>query len=95
MPEFIANVDVNEDQFQNSQELVTVWGAIREDVRDLGGEVEETYVILGDYDFHVRFSVDDSETAFQVTQAIERHGLDTQTVEALPVERVGELVEDV
>jgi len=95
MPTYITNVDVNEDQFQNSQELVSVWGAIREDVEQLGGEIEETYAILGDYDFHVRFSVESSETAFQVTQTIERHGLDTETVEALSLDRIGELVEDV
>lgn len=39
--------------------------------------------------------MEDSETAFQVTQVIERRGLDTETMEALPLERVGELVDDV
>ncbi|WP_436925486.1 GYD domain-containing protein [Halosimplex amylolyticum] len=95
MPTYITHVDVNEGQFQNPQEFVSIWGAIREDIQELGGDVEETYAILGDYDFHVRFTVESSETAFQVTQVIERHGLDTKTMEALPLDRVGELVEDI
>jgi len=95
MPTYIAHVDVNEDQFQNPQELVTAWGTIREDVEKLGGEVIDTYAILGEYDFHVRLSVDSSETAFQVTQVIESQGFDTKTVEALPLDRLGELVDDV
>jgi len=94
MPTYITHVDVDDDQFQNSQEFASIWGTIREDIRDLGGEVEETYAVLGDYDFHVAFTVADSETAFQVTQVIERQGLDTETMEVLPLDRVGQLVED-
>jgi uncharacterized protein with GYD domain len=94
MPTYITQVDVNEDQFQNAQELVSIWGAIRDDIEDLGGELDETYAILGDYDFHVMFTVDSNEAAFQVTQVIERHGLDTKTMEALPLDRIGEIVQD-
>lgn len=94
MPTYITQVDVNEDQFQNAQELVSIWGAIRDDIEDLGGELDETYAILGDYDFHVMFTVDSNEEAFQVTQVIERHGLDTKTMEALPLDRIGEIVQD-
>jgi uncharacterized protein with GYD domain len=95
MPTYIAHVDVNEDQFQNPQELVSIWGTIREDIEQLGGEITDTYAILGEYDFHVTFTVDSSETAFQVTQIIESQGLDTKTMEALPLDRLGELVDDV
>jgi len=95
MPTFISQVDVNEDQFQNPQELISVWGEIREEIDELGGEVVDTYAILGEFDFHIMFEVDSSETAFQVTQVIERRGLDTRTTEALPLSRLGELVDDV
>lgn len=95
MPTYVAHVNVNEGEFQNSQELVSVWGSIREEIEELGGEVRETYVILGGYDFQVTFTVADGETAFQVSQIIERNGLDTKTLEAFPVERLGELVDDV
>lgn len=95
MPTYITRIDVNEEQFQNPQELVSVWGTITEDIEELGGEVLDTHAVLGDYDFHVRFTVDSGERAFQVTQIIEGHGLDTKTSEALPLDRVGELVDDI
>lgn len=95
MPTYISKVDVNEGEFQNPQEAVAVWGDIRDDVEGLGGEISETYTVLGDYDFHIIFEVDNAATAFQVTQAIERHGLDTRTMRALPLERTGELVDDI
>jgi uncharacterized protein with GYD domain len=79
----------------NPQELVSVWGAIRQDIEDLGGEILQTYAVLGSYDFHLAFEVEDGEEAFQISQAIERHGLDTETMRTLPVERIGELVDDI
>jgi uncharacterized protein with GYD domain len=94
MPTYLSQIDVNEDEYQNSQELVAVWGTIREEIDDLGGEVTATYAVLGGYDFHIVFAVPDGETAFQVTQAIERHGLDTTTMRALPLDQLGRLVDD-
>ncbi|SFR60602.1 GYD domain-containing protein [Halogeometricum limi] len=95
MPTYIMHVDVNESEYQNSQELVSVWGTIREEMSELDAELLDTYAVLGSYDFDVRFEATDDDTAFQVTQVVERHGLDTETMQALPVERLGELVEDV
>jgi uncharacterized protein with GYD domain len=62
--------------------LVAVWGTIREEVEAHGGEINATYAVLGAYDFYIVFAVPDGETAFQVTQAIERNGLDTTTMRA-------------
>ncbi|QLH80772.1 GYD domain-containing protein [Halosimplex pelagicum] len=95
MPTYITEVDVHGSEFQNAQELVRIWGAIREEVEELGGEVVDTHAVLGDYDFLIVYAVDDEEQAFQVTQAIERHGLDTKTMQGLPIDRIGELVDDV
>jgi uncharacterized protein with GYD domain len=95
MPTFISQVDVNEGEFQNPQEAISVWGNIREDIEELDGQILETYTVLGEFDFHISFEVENAATAFQVTQAIERYGLDTHTMRALPLDRVGELVDDV
>lgn len=48
MPTYITHVDVNENQFQIPQELISVWGTIREDVDHLGGEIIDTYAVLGE-----------------------------------------------
>ena len=92
---YIAQVTVREEEFQNPQELVTVWGEIDERIRELGGEIVSTYAVLGNYDFQIAFDVDDEETAFQVAQVLEARGLDTTTFHAIPLDRLGELVEDV
>jgi uncharacterized protein with GYD domain len=94
MPTYLSQIDVNEDEYQNPQELVAIWGTIREDIDDLGGEINATYAVLGDYDFHIIFDVPDGETAFQVTQLIERHGLDTTTMRALALDQLGTIVDD-
>jgi uncharacterized protein with GYD domain len=94
MPTYLSQIDVNEDEYQNPQELIAVWGTIREEIEDLGGEISATYAILGGYDFHIVFDVPDGETAFQVTQSIERHGLDTTTMRALALDQIGTLVDD-
>jgi uncharacterized protein with GYD domain len=95
MPTYICQVDVNEDAFQNPQELVSVWGEIREDIERFDGTIQQTYAVLGDHDFNIVFEVPDEKRSFQVTQVIERHGLDTTTMQALPLEQIGELIDDV
>lgn len=95
MPPFICQVDVDQDKFQNPQEFATVWGQIHEEIERLGGDVIGTYAVLGNYDFHITFDIDDADAAFQVSQVIERHGLDTTTMRAIPLDRIGDLVDDV
>lgn len=87
--------DVNEQEFQNPQELATVWGEIRNDVERLGGEMTEGYALLGGYDFQLTFEVEEEEDAIQIALAVERHGLDTTTMRAFSVDRLGELVDDI
>jgi len=87
--------DVNEDQFQNPQELVSIWGDIREDVRRLGGELRESYALVGTYDFQLTFEVEEEDAAIQIAIAIERHGLDTETMRAVPIERMSDIVDDI
>ncbi|QZX99643.1 GYD domain-containing protein [Halobaculum rubrum] len=86
--------DANEAQFQNPQELVSIRGGVREDIERLGAELRESHALVGGYDFLLTFEVEDEEAALQVAIAIEGHGLDTETMRAIPIERMGELVED-
>ena len=95
VPTYIALADVSEKQFQNAQELTAIWGEIRNAIERRDGELVESYALLGDYDFQFTFEVPDSDAAMQVALAIESHGLDTETMQAVPVERLGELVDDV
>ena len=94
MGTYVALVEVRESDVQNAQDLATVWSEIRDDVSDVGGELIDAYAILGEHDFLVLFEADGAEQAMQISIGIERYGLDTQTMEAIPVDRMGELVDD-
>lgn len=95
MPTYVVLADVDGGEFQNPQELGTIWGEIESDVQDVGGNPGESYVLAGQYDLLLTYGAADTETALQVALAIERHGLDTRTMPALPIERLGDLVDDV
>jgi len=92
---FLTLASVNEEQIQNVQELASIWGDIRRDIERLGGDLDGTYCLVGRYDFLLLFDAADRDVALQISIAIERYGLDTETMPATPVERFGELVGEI
>ena len=95
MGTYTVLADVNESAFQNPQELVTIWTDIRKDIERLGGELLDSYALVGGYDFQLTFEVADEDAAIQIALAIERHGLDTQTMRAISIDRLSDLVDDI
>jgi uncharacterized protein with GYD domain len=95
MGTYTALVDVADANVQNVQEFASVWGDIRQDIEDSGGELQDAYAILGEHDFLVLFEAGDQQQALQIALSMERYGLDTQTMEIIPVEQFGEIVEDI
>lgn len=95
MGTYTVLADVNEQEFQNVQDLITVWADIREDIERLGGELIDSYALVGGFDFLLTFDVPDEDVALQIALAIERHGLDTRTMRAVSIDRFGELVDDI
>ncbi|MFD1512706.1 GYD domain-containing protein [Halomarina rubra] len=95
MGSYMALVDVVESRVQNAQELASIWGDLRNDIDDVGGEMKDSYAILGDHDFLILFEAPDHQTALQIAIVVERRGLDMHTHELLPTEEFGELVQDV
>lgn len=95
MGTYTALVDVADANVQNVQEFASVWGDIRQDIEGCGGELNDAYAILGEHDFLVLFEAGDQQQALQIALSMERYGLDTQTMEIIPVEQFGEIVEDI
>lgn len=95
MATYMALVDVDDQRIQNVQELAAIWGEIGNDVTELGGELVDAYAILGEHDFLVVFEADGRDGAFKTSVSMERYGLDTQTMEIIPVEDLGGLVDDI
>lgn len=95
MGTYMALVDVVEARVQNAQELASIWGDLRNDIADVGGEMQDAYAILGDHDYLILFEAPDHQTALQISIVVERRGLDMHTHELLPVEEFGSLVQDI
>ena len=95
MDTYMALVDVDDQRIQNVQELAAIWGEIGNDITELGGELVDAYAILGEHDFLVVFEADGRDGAFKTSVSMERYGLDTQTMEIIPVEDLGRLVDDI
>ena len=95
MSTYTALVDVTDANVQNVQEFASVWGDISQDIEACGGKLQDAYAILGEHDFLVLFEAEDQQAALQVALSMERYELDTQTMEIIPVEQFGELVEDI
>lgn len=94
MPTFAAVVDVTEQEPQNAQEFASIWGDVERDTEELGGGVLDTYALLGRHDFLTLFDAPDLASGLQISLAMERHGLDMETMVAIPVEEFGSIVED-
>lgn len=95
MPTYTMLANVDDAEFQNPQELATLWGDIENDLAEAGVDLEETYTVLGGYDFQLTFEVEDDETAFEAAFLVQRYGFEVQTMKALSIERIGEVIEDV
>jgi uncharacterized protein with GYD domain len=95
MDTWVALVDVNEPEIQNVQELASIWGELRHDVQDHGGELREAYALLGSRDFLVLFEAETRNDAFKIAVGAERYGLDVETMQAIPLDEMGELVDEI
>lgn len=96
MPTWIALVEVTDAEFQNLQELSSIWGDIRLETEELSSKVEitDTYALLGRYDFLLVFEAPDRDSVFELSFAVERQGLDMTAMEGVPIEYFGNLVAD-
>lgn len=95
MPDYAALVNVGEQNFQNAQELAVLWQEIEGEIEEHESELMESYAVLGEYDFLVTFEAADRDAAYQTALALQRHGLDAQTMAIEPTENFAELVDDI
>lgn len=95
MATYAALVDLREDDVQNIQRLATVWTEVEAEIEELGGELKDAYALLGRHDYLLLLEVPDRGAALQAALTVERHGLDMETMEAVPVDEFGSVVEDI
>ncbi|OYR47001.1 MULTISPECIES: GYD domain-containing protein [unclassified Halorubrum] len=92
--EYALLADIRTTDVQNPQELAAIWGPIRRECTDVGAEVTHSYAVLGEHDFLVLLDAPSRDVCFKASLIMERHGLDVQSMEVVPTEAFGELVED-
>lgn len=94
MGKYIVLVRLDE-YVQNPQELVSFLGEIRTKLEEeFDTVVEHSYAVLGEIDFVLIFEAPNRDAAIQAALAIGSYGLDTQTMELIPIEDFSELVTD-
>ncbi|WP_135819957.1 GYD domain-containing protein [Halostella litorea] len=95
MPQFAVLVTVDDAEFQNVQDLATLWGEIRTEIGERDVELAESYAALGEYDFLVTIDAADRDAAYRTALAIGRHGLRTETIPIEETEKFADLVDDI
>ena len=79
---------------QNIQDFASIWGPIKKECRDVGAEIEHSYVVLGQYDYLVIVDAASQAVALKASLIMERQGLDVQSMEIIPTEQFGDIVKD-
>jgi uncharacterized protein with GYD domain len=92
MQTWLSLVEVDGAEFQDLQELASLWGDINLEVEEIDAEIIDTYALLGRFDFLLVFEAPDRDSVFELSLAAERHGLDMNTMEGVPIEHFGNLV---
>lgn len=94
MQTWVSLVEVDGTEFQDLHELASLWGDINLELEEVDAEIRETYALLGRYDFLLVFEAPNRDAVFEVSLAAERHGLDMNTMEGVPIEHFGQLVNE-
>lgn len=94
MPTYVAVADVQVGEFQNVQELASIWGDLRTDLEERDVLMKDAYVLLGDKDVLMILEAPSRNAALEASIAAQHYGISLQTMEAMNVDRLGELVND-
>ncbi|WP_049997886.1 GYD domain-containing protein [Halococcus sediminicola] len=94
MQTWLSLVEADGTEFQDLQELASLWGDISLELEEIDAEIKDTYALLGRYDFLLVFEAPDRDSVFELSLAAERHGLDMSTMEGVPIEHFGSLVKE-
>lgn len=94
MPTYVAVAEVEVGEFQNAQELASIWGDVQTDLEARDVILEDAYVLLGDKDVLMILDAPSRQDALEASIAAERYGMSMETMEAMDVNRLGEIVND-
>ncbi len=77
---------------RDEAEVASLFRNLGTDIQEYDAHIDQCYAVLGEYDFMVVVDAPDRNAAFRASIAIENQGLDTQTMEIIPIEEFSSLV---
>ena len=83
-----------ETEVQNPQDLASMWGDIESECDELGVTVEDSYAVLGEFDFLILLDAPSRDRVLEAALVLTRYGLDVQTMGIIPTEQFADLVVD-
>ena len=95
MQTYAAFADVETGTYQNTQELASIWGDLRQDLEMRDCELRDAYVLLGEHDVLLLFDAEDRQAALEASIAAQHYDIGLETMEAIHVDDLGQVVEDV
>lgn len=83
-----------ESKTQNPQELISKWGDITAECEEIGVTVDDSFAVLGNYDFVLFLDAPSRDRAFQASMLIGREGLEVRTMPVMSTDQFGDIVRD-
>ena len=93
MSKYVSLVKIR-GSVQNVQKLASIWGDLRNQLKEYDADLEQSYAMLGEYGCLLIVDAPGRDAAFKSALAVENQGLDMQTMELLPIEEFANLVDD-
>jgi uncharacterized protein with GYD domain len=81
-------------EIQNPLELASMWGKITNECEEIGADVEDSYAVLGQFDFLIILDAPSRGNVLKAALIMERYGLDVQTMGILSIDQFADIVED-
>ena len=94
MQTYAAFANVETGEYQNTQELASIWGDLRQDLEGRDCDLRDAYILLGERDVLLLFDADDRQSALEASIAAQHYGINLDTMEAIHVDDLGAVVED-
>ena len=92
--EYALLAQIRTANVQNCQDFAAIWGPIYQECADVGAEITHSYASLGQYDFLILLEAPSRDICFKASLLMERRGLNVQSMEVVPTDAFGQVVED-
>ncbi|AHG03157.1 hypothetical protein HALDL1_05800 [Halobacterium sp. DL1] len=94
MQTYAAFANVETGEYQNTQELASIWGDLRQDLENRNCELRDAYILLGERDVLLLLDAEDRQAALEASIAAQHYGIGLETMEAIHVDDLGQFVDD-